>query len=108
MAALTLQQQFGTNAAISSGVLSITLADLAAVGLNNSSPSPADIAGALVLLWKTNQGASADQDPTIGVVVSDPFPAFATRGSSSQIQYQYPVSLYVPNTTSAIDPDNIV
>lgn len=54
MAALTLQQQFGANASISGGILSITLADLTAVGLNEANPSPADIAAALVLHWKAN------------------------------------------------------
>jgi len=113
MAALTLTQQFGTNASISNGVLSITLADLAAVGLNGSSPSPADIAAALVLLWKANQGSSASDDPTVGVVVAESFVSkqFVSRGTTNpvaQIEYQYAVSIFTPDSTSALDPDSVV
>ena len=108
MAALSLQQQFGANAAIASGTLSIKLADLAAVGLTNASPSPADIAAALVLLWKSNQRANADQDPDIGLVVGDPYKSILPRGGASQIQHQYPISIYKPDNTSNLDPDDVV
>lgn len=108
--ALTLQQHFGANAAINAGVLSITLANLSGVGLNGANPSPADIAAALVLFWKTNTPTDAANDKTIGVVVADSFSpkSFVTRGDESQIEYQYILSAYTSDSTSALDPDNVV
>lgn len=109
MTALTLQQQFGTNATLSNGVLSIHISDLTSVGLNGSSPSPSDIAAALVLHWQANQGTNADQDNTIGVVVGTPFRTLLSRNNINQIQYQYPVSFYVPDTLgTTLDPDSVV
>lgn len=108
MPALTLQQQFGTNASIASGTLSIKLADLAAVGLNSNSPTPAKIASALVLLWKQNQGSDADQDISIGLVVGTPQINIAYRGTTQQIEYQHPVSIYTPNNLGGLDPDEVI
>ena len=108
MPALTLQQQFGANASMASGTLSIRLSDLAAVGLTSTTPSPADLAAALILLWKSNQGSNAEQDPAIGVTVGDSYRSIIPRGGSSQIQHQYPVSIYVPDNTSNLDPDDVV
>lgn len=111
MTALTLQQQFGANAAIANNILSIHLTDLTAVGLTGSLPSPAEIAAALILHWKANQGANAADDPTIGVVVNEGYGAgktFAIRGDQKQLEYQYEISIYTPDTTSSLDPDSVV
>lgn len=110
---LTVQQRFGANAAIATGVLSIRLSDLAAVGLDLTNPSADAIFGALVLLNRNNQPIDAATNATIGVVVipggGDPFKAFVTRGTARQIEYQYPVSLYSNDVTAVnLDPDNIV
>lgn len=110
MAALTLAQQFGANATISSGVLSIQLSDLTGVGLNGSSPSASDISAALIMLWERNQPTNADTDPTVGILVSKDFTPkqFTTRGDVSQIEYRYSVYAYTPDSTSTLDPDSVV
>lgn len=106
--ALTLTNLFGANASLSGGVLSITLSDFSGIGLDGTDPSASDIAAALILNWKANQGTDADQDPTIGVTVGDEFRSFLTRGEQAQIEYQFPVSLYVIDNSSALDPDDVV
>lgn len=108
MAALTLTQLFGASATLSAGTLTINTADFSAVGLSGASPEPADLAAALLLHWKANAPTDATNDPTVGVVVGDSFKAFTTRGTTQQIEYQYPVSLYVPDTTTSLDPDSVV
>lgn len=108
MPALTLQQQFGANATLSGGILSISLVDLTAIGLNNSSPSASEIAAALILLWKQNQGTEAANDATIGVVVGDATKSFGFADRANQIQHQFPVSLYVSDSSGTIDPDNVI
>lgn len=110
---LTVPQRFGARAAITNGILSINLADLAAVGLDIANPSADAIFGALVILSRNSQPTDAATNPTIGVVVlpgaTEPFKAFVTRGTTRQIEYQYPVSLYSNDTTGVtLDPDNIV
>lgn len=108
MAARTLADLFGASASLSGGVLSITLGDFSGVGLDNASPDPTDIAAALILYWQSTQATDADTDPTNGLVVNNEFKSFLTRGDSPQIEYQYPVSLYVADTTASLDPDNVV
>lgn len=108
MAARTLLDLFGANASITSGVLSVTLADFTDVGLDGASPDPTDIAAALVLKWKATQVDGSETDPTVGLVVQDEFKSFLLRGDQSHLEYQYPVSLYIPDTTSTLDPDDVV
>lgn len=110
MAALTTADHFGTNAVLDTGAgtLTITLSDLAGAGLDIAAPTAAQVFAALVLHLYGNMPADPTLDPDIGVVVADPFKSFTTRGTEDQISYQYGVSLYVPDTTTTPDPDNVV
>ena len=108
MPARTLTDLFGASADLTSGTLTINLTDFSGVGLDNANPDPTDIAAALILYWQSTQATDADTDPTNGVVVNDEFKSFITRGDSPQIEYQYPVSLYVADTTQSLDPDSVV
>ncbi|NEP01259.1 MAG: hypothetical protein F6K58_21890 [Symploca sp. SIO2E9] len=105
---LTLQNRFGANATLSNGTLQIKLSDLAVSGLDTSAPSADQILATLILLSQQNQPATATDDPTIGLVIADSFKTFATRGEQSQLEYQKTVSLYVSDTTSTVDPDDLV
>ncbi|NET09105.1 MAG: hypothetical protein F6K16_31255 [Symploca sp. SIO2B6] len=105
---LTLQQRFGENATLSNGKLQITITDLAAVGLDVTQPNADQILASLILINQQNQPATATEDPTVGVTIADSFKTFSTRGEQSQLEYQKTVSLYVPDTTSTVDPDDLV
>ncbi|NEQ78562.1 MAG: hypothetical protein F6K23_39580 [Okeania sp. SIO2C9] len=105
---LTLQQRFGASATLSNGKLQITIADLAAVGLDVTQPNADQILASLILLNIENQPATASEDPTVGVIIADSFKTFASRGEQSQLEYQKTLSLYTADPTSAIDPDDLV
>lgn len=106
MAALTLAQVFGANASLSAGVLTVNLADLVATGLTDTSTSPSEILTAIVLNVKNNQSATAADDTEVGVVVGDPYRMISR--SDTQLETQYPLSIYTPLNISALDPDDVV
>ena len=65
------------------------------------------IAAALLVLWKQNQPLT-DDDPTIGIMVGDPFKQFVTRGEIDQLGYIYQTSIYTADPTANLDPDDVV
>ena len=65
------------------------------------------IAAALLVLWKQNQPLT-DDDPTIGIMVGDPFKHFVTRGEIDQLGYIYQTSIYTADPTANLDPDDVV
>lgn len=102
---MTLQQRFGASAALNSGVLSITVAEL--TGLSGATPTADQILAAIILHNKLNQPSTAADTATIGVVIDDPFKSFARN--DTQIAHQYNVSLYESaGSIAALDPDNVV
>ena len=115
--ALTLAQRFGTGAAISGGNLTISLNSLkdvdsggdidGGIGLGAASPSPDQIAAALLVLWKQNQPETND-DPTVGVFVEEGYKQFVTRGTDEQLAYVFPTGIYIPDPTANLDPDDVV
>jgi hypothetical protein len=115
--ALTLAQRFGTGAAISGGNLTISLDSLkdsasggdieGGIGLGAASPSPDQIAAALLVLWKQNQPATND-DPTVGVYVEEGYKQFVTRDTEEQLAYVFPTGIYIPDPTANLDPDDVV
>lgn len=108
MAAPTLEELFGTNATNDGATLSISIADLVSVGLDSgASYTPVKIAAALVKLWHSSTSDKID-DPTVGLVIGDPFLSLYTRGDDLQRVYQYPCSFYVPDAGEALDPDLVV
>lgn len=106
MAAITLSQAFGANAAINAGVLSITLSDLASTGLTPSSTSPAEIFTALILKLQSSQSSTSQDDATVGIYVGTPFNTISRN--DTQLERQYPVSIYTPLNITALDPDDVV
>lgn len=65
------------------------------------------IAAVLLILWKQRQ-PTANTDDTIGLYVDDPSKNFVTRNTQPQLEFSYPVGIYVPDTTGTIDPDDVV
>lgn len=107
--AQTLQELFGANAALASGTLSIKLSDYPT--LNSANPSASKICAAILLRLKDVTKASQD-DPTAGVVASDfeQTKTFITRGNPGVAQEQHPITfnLYRPDTSTALDPDDVI
>lgn len=103
--ARTLVERFGTGATLTSGVLSITVANL--TGLSSGTTSADKILAAILLHNKANQPSGAADDTTNGVVIDDPYKSFAR--SDTQIQHSYSVNLYESaGAIGALDPDNVV
>jgi hypothetical protein len=111
MAEPTLQNIFGASATQSATTLTITKADLAAVGLTASATNSAEaLFTALILLAKsyltqTNFDANTDQSVLID------FPSFnaqslVTRNNQQYRQHVVTVNLYKPDNNAAIDPDD--
>ncbi|NER26451.1 MAG: hypothetical protein F6J89_02190 [Symploca sp. SIO1C4] len=105
---LTLQQRFGANATLSNGTLQIKLSDLTTAGLDATAPNADQILASLILMSQQNQPTNVSEDPSVGVTITDSFKSFALRGEESQLEYQKTVSFYVADSTSAIDPDDLV
>lgn len=105
---MDITQRFGTNASVTGGVLSIELTDLATVGLDAASPSADQIFAALILLNLANQPVGAADDISVGVTVEAGFKSFLDRNGTTQLERQYTCSLYTPDTTGDIDPDDVV
>ncbi|MEQ9671318.1 hypothetical protein [Coleofasciculus sp. G2-EDA-02] len=107
MADLTLIEQCGAGATISSGVLTIVLSQ---VGIDSASPTTSQILGALVLKRRSLMTDALASDPTVGCSVGEPLSGLTTRGSRQQSEQQYLVSLYrdIDSQLVAIsDPDDI-
>ncbi|WP_346291607.1 hypothetical protein [Sphaerothrix gracilis] len=106
MSALTASQLFGSSATLTSSTLTISLADLAATGLDGASPSASQVAAALVKHWQTNTAGKQD-DSEAGVYVGDA-PFFALARNNTQIEQQYAVSFYRSAGNISTDPDEVV
>ena len=105
--AATLEQLYGPSATLSSGTLTIFLADLQLQGLD----TPDDgnkVAAALLKRWNE---ATHDKtfDPTYGLVVRNPSRQAVARSGQQHISYSYNVSLYIADSAPATpDPDDLV
>lgn len=106
MAALSLSDIFGTNATLNNGTVTFELSDLADSGLDADTTKPSSILAALILNLKANQSSDATDNAEVGIVIGDSFKMFAR--DDSQIEYQYPVSIYAPNDVPALDPDDVI
>jgi hypothetical protein len=105
--AQSLTSLFGANASVSSGVLSITLADF--TELDGSSPTATQIAAAILQYWATSTTSLTD-DNTAGVVASSfqPSKTFVTRNNVSQIEQGFTINTYRADTTTSFDPDDVI
>ncbi|MBD1917450.1 MULTISPECIES: hypothetical protein [Cyanophyceae] len=106
MPAATIQQFFGATATLANTVLTIDLDDFVGVGLTPTSTSAAEIFTAILLRIKANTPTTAIDDPLWGVIVGDPFLSIVR--DNSQLDTQFPVSVYKPFNGSALDPDEVV
>lgn len=108
MPAPSIQELFGINATLSGTTLSITLTDFSPEGFDVTDPNAARVAAALIKKWKAFT-SNKDADPTVGLVVTDPFVTLATRGESVQRGFQYAATIYIPDSGAAEpDPDLVV
>lgn len=106
MPALTIPQVFGATAAVSGGVLSVSLADLAAVGLTNATPTASEIFTALLLRLVSQQTAASLDDVEVGVYIGDPF--ISVVRTNTQLERQFPVSVFTPFSAATLDPDDVI
>lgn len=106
MAAITLQEAFGSNASLTSTSLTIQLSDLASAGLNKPNPSASEILTAIVLRVINSQPSNASEDTERGIVIGTPFMSISRN--DSQLERQYPFSIYTPLNITALDPDEVV
>jgi hypothetical protein len=125
---LTLAQRFGTNAVVDDSVptapkLIIELTDLqpspngdiqnrgiddaTLISSTNGNDYADKIFTALFILSKQKQPPE-DNDETVGFYINDPFKSITTRNNISQIQFNYAVNFYIPDTTSELDADSVV
>lgn len=106
MAEPTLVQIFGDNATQDSDYLTISKADLAAIGLTASSSNTAEslfvalMLKAATYLTETNQTTNND----IQVTISEGFGSLVTRNNQSYRQYQYTIEMQKLDTTTAVNP----
>ncbi|MGG6237229.1 hypothetical protein ACQ4N7_01210 [Nodosilinea sp. AN01ver1] len=107
MPAATLSQVFGANASISSGTLTVSLADFTDVGLTPTSTSPTEILTAILLKLKANTPTdAATNDKDWGITIGDPF--ISVVRDNEQLDTQYPVSIYRPFANPTLDPDDVI
>ncbi|MEQ8383324.1 MAG: hypothetical protein RH949_13280 [Coleofasciculus sp. A1-SPW-01] len=107
MADLTLAEQFGNSSTISSGILTITLAE---VGIDTPTPTTSQIIGALVLKRRSLMSDSSSVDPTIGCYIGEPSSGLTTRGDRQQAENAFTASLFrdvASETVTISDPDDI-
>ena len=105
---LSLAERFGANATLQNGILSVSIADLAAVGLDSADPNADQLLASLILLNELNQPAEAANNPSLGIVISAGFKTFSSRGDATHLEIQKTISFFVPDTTSGVDPDELV
>jgi hypothetical protein len=110
MPALTLTQCFGANATLTNGTLTIQLSDFPA--LNSANPSASKIMAAIMLALKTTT-ATLREDSTVGIVSAIEYgneKSFVQRGDPavSQIQTALTFNLYTADSSTALDPDDVL
>lgn len=108
MAEPTLTQVFGANAAQTATTLTISKADLAAVGLTASANNTAEslIVAALLLAknYLTDANLQANGDQSVSIV--DSFDSLITRNTQTYRQKTYSVNLQKLDASAGIDPDD--
>ena len=108
MAEPTLQQIFGANATQTATTLTISKADLAAVGLSASATNTAESLFVGIMLLAANYLTEANQqtNPDIQVTVVDSFQSLTTRNNQQYRQKTYSLNLQKLDASVGIDPDD--
>lgn len=108
MAEPTLQQVFGANATQTATTLTITKADLSAVGLTQNANNTAEslFVGLLLLAKSYLTDASLNSNPDQSISIVDSFDSLVTRGTNQYRQKTYSVNLQKLDAASGIDPDD--
>lgn len=106
MAALTIPEVFGSSASVTAGVLSISLADFTAIGLTGATPTASEIFTAIMLRLVSQQTTGSIDDVLVGVYIGEPF--ISVVRTNTQLERQFPVSVFTPFSSSTLDPDDVV
>lgn len=107
MPAPTVQQIFGPNATLSSGVLTISLSDFSSVGLTAATAQPGDIVAALILrIISVTPANAATEDKAWPITIGEPF--ISVVRDNEQLERSFPVSLYTPFNAAVFDPDDVI
>ena len=108
MAEPTLQQIFGANATQTATTLTISKADLAAVGLSASATNTAESLLVALLLKAgaslTDANLQANPDQSISIV--DSFESLVTRNNTSYRQKTYSINLQKLDANTPISPND--
>lgn len=110
MAEPSLQEVFGSGATQTASVLTISKADLQAVGLTPSANNSAESLFVALLLLQTNtltterQSTNPEQSITIEAAITGD--SLVNRNNQSYRQSPYTVNLQTLDTFTGIDPDD--
>jgi hypothetical protein len=107
---MQLTEVFGAGAAFSGSTLTIDIAGLASIhGYDGDTTTltPAQMVSVLVKQWEATTG-DKEFDPTYGVTCVPGFQSIVDRDGTSQVSFSNTVSVYVPNTQTTFDPDDVV
>jgi hypothetical protein len=112
--AQTIIQLLGTNATLTSGTLTIQLADLKdannAVYLaspNTASPTKA-VAAVLAYLTRITTGKSTDETAGIAAADFQTDKSFVNRNGIGQILQPFTINCYRADTNATFDPDDVI
>ncbi|BAU65667.1 hypothetical protein STA3757_30560 [Stanieria sp. NIES-3757] len=101
-----LSQLFGTGASLSQGILTVYLQNLGKLD-NFLNASPSQVAAAILDFWSVSTATSAE-DETAGVIASEPQREFIVKNDVPLIKYSFTVDVFVPDTSGAFDPDQVI
>ncbi|BAU63035.1 hypothetical protein STA3757_03900 [Stanieria sp. NIES-3757] len=103
--AQTFTDLFGGGASLSGGILSVYVQNLGK--LDNLSASASKVAAAILDFWSVSTATSAE-DETAGVIASEPQREFIVKNDVPLIKYSFTVDVFVPDTSGAFDPDQVI
>lgn len=106
--AQALDQLFGTGASLSQGILTIYVQNLGKLD-NFLNASPSKVAAAILDFWSVSSKVlGSAEDETAGIVASEPQREFIVKNDVSLIKYSFTVDVFVPDTSGAFDPDQVI
>jgi hypothetical protein len=108
MAEPTLAQVFGSNAVQDANTLTISKADLTAVGLTISADNTAEsLLVALLKIWQLQlTEANQESNPEQGITIEAGFPTFVSRNNQQYRQDSKTINIQKIDTSTDVDPDD--
>lgn len=102
----SLVELFGVGVNLTGVTLSINLTNFGK--LNTPNPSATQIVAALLDFWTTSTQDLAE-DETAGIVAASEVQRnFIVKNDVSLIEYNFSINAYVPDTSGAFDPDQVI